>query len=47
VQWDANAPPASWRAQVERWERLDTVRTWAAVLAFGMLLIALVQRASN
>jgi hypothetical protein len=32
LDWDANAPPANWRAQVDRWEHLDTVRTWGWVL---------------
>jgi uncharacterized membrane protein len=47
LEWDADAPPSSWRTQVERWERLNTVRAWAALLAFGMLLTALIQIASS
>ena len=29
-----------WRAMINRWERLDTARTWAAVAAFGLFLAA-------
>ena len=41
LEWDASAPPASWPEQVERWERLNTTRTAAAVVAFALLLIGL------
>jgi uncharacterized membrane protein len=41
LEWDASAPPVTWREQVDRWERLDTVRTWAAVVAFALLLAGL------
>ncbi len=44
LTWDAAAPPDGWRASVRRWERLDTLRTWAAVAAFGLLLAATVLR---
>jgi uncharacterized membrane protein len=37
---EATAPPEGWRAMVNRWERLDTARTWAAVAAFGLFLAA-------
>ncbi len=40
LEWNASAPPASWRAQVDRWERLNTVRTWAAVIASVLLLVS-------
>ncbi|HSS94196.1 MAG TPA: DUF1772 domain-containing protein [Candidatus Dormibacteraeota bacterium] len=39
--WDPTAPPANWRTMVSRWERLDTVRAWAAMLAFALLVIAM------
>jgi hypothetical protein len=42
LEWDVDAPPASWRAQVDRWERLNTLRAWLAVVAFALLLTALV-----
>jgi uncharacterized membrane protein len=46
LEWDANAPPVS-RAQVDRWERLKTVRTWAAVVAFALLLTGLTLTAAR
>ena len=39
-EWNAEQPPAGWKAIVDRWERLNTVRTWAAVCAFAFLLTA-------
>ena len=41
IEWDADAPPANWRSQVDRWERLNTLRTAAALAAFGFLLTGL------
>jgi uncharacterized membrane protein len=41
LEWDADAPPANWRSQVSRWERLNTFRTAAALGAFALLLISL------
>ncbi|HEY0804994.1 MAG TPA: DUF1772 domain-containing protein [Pseudonocardiaceae bacterium] len=41
MSWAPGAPPVTWRAQVRRWERLDTIRAWAAVVAFALLLTAL------
>jgi uncharacterized membrane protein len=38
--WDPVAPPASWRAQIDRWERLNSVRVWLAVGAFALMLAA-------
>lgn len=40
LDWRPAAPPADWKALIARWERLDTVRTWAAVLAFALFLAA-------
>jgi uncharacterized membrane protein len=40
LDWRSDAPPAHWKALVERWERLNTIRTWAAVLAFAFFLTA-------
>jgi uncharacterized membrane protein len=37
-EWEPSAPPSDWRAQVERWERLNSVRAWLAVAAFALLL---------
>lgn len=44
LTWDAAAPPEGWRALVRRWEQLDTLRTWAALAAFGLLLAAAILR---
>jgi hypothetical protein len=41
LEWDASSPPADRRAQVDRWESLNTLRTAAAVMAFALLLTAL------
>ncbi|HEY1489363.1 MAG TPA: DUF1772 domain-containing protein [Micromonosporaceae bacterium] len=46
LDWSPDAPPANWTALVDRWERLNTVRTWAAVVAFGSLLTAVALRLS-
>jgi uncharacterized membrane protein len=47
LEWKVGAPPASWRKQVERWERLNTVRTWAAATAFILLLVSLTLTAAQ
>jgi uncharacterized membrane protein len=39
-EWQLDAPPSGWKATVDRWEKLNTVRTWSAVLAFALLLTA-------
>jgi uncharacterized membrane protein len=38
LTWEAAAPPEGWRAMINRWERLDTARTWAAIAAFSLFL---------
>jgi hypothetical protein len=40
LEWDPGAPPANWRTLVSRWERIDTVRFWAALIAFVLFLVA-------
>jgi uncharacterized membrane protein len=40
LTWDPAAPPQNWQVQVHRWERLDTARTWAALMAFALFLTA-------
>jgi uncharacterized membrane protein len=40
LTWQPSAPPDNWRTLVSRWERLDKVRTWAAVTAFALFLTA-------
>jgi uncharacterized membrane protein len=44
LDWEATAPPENWRALVQRWERLDTARTWAALAAFALFLTAMALR---
>jgi uncharacterized membrane protein len=41
LTWKPDAPPESWRALVNRWERLDTARTSAANAAFALSLAAI------
>jgi hypothetical protein len=41
VDWDPEAPPRDWKAQVNRAERFHIVGVWAAVLAFAFFLVAL------
>lgn len=38
--WRPDAPPSHWSALIRRWERIDTFRTWAALLAFACFLTA-------
>lgn len=40
LTWRPDAPPLDWRAVIGRWERLDSARWWAAVLAFASFLTA-------
>jgi hypothetical protein len=47
LTWEPGAPPKNWRALVRRWERLDTARCWAAMLAFALFLTAMALRLSG
>lgn len=38
--WDPERPPADWKAVVRRWERLDVLRSTAAIAAFVCLAFA-------
>lgn len=40
LDWQPTAPPADHDRTIRRWERLDTVRTGAAVAAFVCFLVA-------
>lgn len=40
IEWRPDAPPANWRTEVDRWERLNTIRCWASIGAFALLLIS-------
>lgn len=42
LSWSPDAPPDGWRSAVRRWERLDDLRTWAAIVAFACFAIAAV-----
>lgn len=44
IEWNPDAPPSNWKASVDRWEQLNTVRTWAAVGAFALFLTAVALR---
>ncbi len=39
--WNADAPPADWKAVVARWVLIDTFRSSAALLAFALLAVAM------
>jgi uncharacterized membrane protein len=38
ITWGRDDPPGNWRTLVERWERLNTIRTWTAISALALLL---------
>lgn len=40
IDWDPDAPPATWRAVVARWEAIDVLRSTAAILTFVLLALA-------
>jgi uncharacterized membrane protein len=44
VDWQPDQPPADWRGVVNRWQRLDTLRSTAAIVAFVCFVIALAAR---
>ena len=39
IEWDPDAPPADWTSRVRLWERLDTIRCWASMIAFALLIL--------
>ncbi|OII28756.1 hypothetical protein BIV03_00385 [Curtobacterium sp. MCBA15_016] len=41
--WDPLDPPADWKRVVVRWERIDVVRSSAAIVAFVLSAIGVVQ----
>jgi hypothetical protein len=47
IDWEPSAPPGDWRAQVDHWERLNSVRAWLAVAAFTLLLAATALQAAS
>lgn len=44
MEWNPDAPPANWKALIDRWERLNTVRTGLAGLAFACFVTAVAIR---
>jgi uncharacterized membrane protein len=44
LTWDVQAPPADWAGVRDRWQLAHSVRTVAAVLAFGCLCAAGIAR---
>ena len=40
LDWDVTAPPDNWNQMIDRWDRLDSIRTVLALLAFGLMLSA-------
>jgi len=43
LAWDPEHPPSGWQGAIRRWERLDDVRTAAAVAAFLFFLLPMVR----
>lgn len=41
--WDPATPPSDWKDVVRRWERIDVLRSTAAVAAFVLAVVAAVQ----
>jgi uncharacterized membrane protein len=41
LDWSPSDPPRNWMARVDRWERMNTVRTWLAITAFALLIVPL------
>jgi hypothetical protein len=44
LEWAPEAPPRDWKMLIDRWERLNTLRTWCAIVAFAALLTAVAPR---
>jgi hypothetical protein len=38
--WDATAPPADWHAVIDRWARVDVLRSSLAVVTFALQVVA-------
>jgi uncharacterized membrane protein len=46
LTWQPDAPPGDWRSQIDRWERLNTIRAWLALVGFAALLAGVGLRVS-
>ncbi len=44
VDWSVQSPPSDWASVRDRWQAAHVVRTVSAVLAFGSLIVAAVNR---
>ena len=44
LTWHGDAPPENWKAVIKQWERLDAIRTCAALTAFAFYLTAVALR---
>lgn len=44
LTWLPEAPPENWRAIIAKWDRLDMVRFWAAIIAFASFIVAVALR---
>ena len=40
LTWSPTTAPDNWQTMIDRWERLDTIRTMLALIAFGLFLEA-------
>ncbi len=47
LTWQPDAPPANWKSVIKHWERLDAVRTGAALAAFASFSTAVALRLSE
>ncbi|EWM18929.1 DUF1772 domain-containing protein [Kutzneria sp. 744] len=46
ADWQPDNPPADWRTTVLRWQRIDVLRSSAAIIAFLCLVVAFAAQAS-
>ena len=44
IEWRADNPPADWKSIVLRWQRIDVLRSTAAIAAFLCFVVALAMR---
>lgn len=47
LHWTADAPPEDWQTWRDRWWRLHEIRTLAGVVAYALILFAVLQRRSS
>lgn len=44
LTWQSAAPPNNWKSVISKWERLDKIRFWSAVMTFAFYLTAVALR---